>query len=153
MMKKTFKHLKLELIHYKTAKDVVFSFFRDHHPRMIERNLYKLETDFSIRLNGVTYKKATVSQLLKAVRGHGVWGYCEHTKNGKYIHYWSSKQQNRNKILTFLGHELGHAIGYVKENDANKFGAVTAIACYIYDRQFKKHHKIAGTHHLYTCEV
>lgn len=70
--------------------------------------------------------------LMETLREMGVWGYAE-PSSGE-VHFWADDSTSDEKILYFLGHEIGHLSGkpfkadHLEEQRAELFAAVTQEA-------------------------
>ena len=128
----------VSFIEHKSAKDVAIAYFRDIHPRMKEENLLKIKTEFVPVEPTDTGKCLTIAELIIILEDYGVWGFCDHISDSyKEVNYWFNQNADEEKILKFLGHELGHAIGYHNEEIAIQFGKVTQFAYATYNKRFK----------------
>jgi len=133
----------LKLVNHTSARSVVISFFRFEHPRISINKLLKLPTQFThVEPSGKETRAIKVKEFIKVVKEFGVWGFCDSLpySTNRIIHYWISKniKNKKTKLLDFLGHELGHAMGYSSESTAQKFGMVSLLTYQLYTQHFSR---------------
>jgi len=126
-------------IKHKTARSIVFEYFKKDYPNLSDYQLLKVETEFKVFLNEEWEYKATVLELLKTVKKNGIWGFCAHSKNPYYkeIHYWISKKATTEQVLELFVHETAHAIGNKSEYIAKKYAGVALFAYLIMKKNLK----------------
>lgn len=73
----------------------------------------------------------TTEQQLESIRKQKVWGFID---NEQTIHFWADKKVRDEKLIYFLGHEIGHVFGKqyktlsIEEKKAEEFAKVALEA-------------------------
>jgi hypothetical protein len=133
------REFEIELVFYKTAKELVSSFYKDKYPKLTNEQLLKQRVISPLILKTKKTKKVTIQKIILDIEKYGIWGYCEYIrKKYKLIHCYTNSLCTKEKALIFLGHELGHVIGYKKESIAYEFGMISAFVIKLYDNEFKR---------------
>jgi len=132
------RQTNIKFIRHKKPESVVFSYFRDDHPRMSEDRLKLVKTDFQLNRNNKKIDSCTIGELIDAVKTIERWGYCLHkSKKEKEIHYWIGKNATLEQIIELMSHEIAHSSGYRSERAATKFGGIAAFAYHIISSDLK----------------
>ena len=119
------KEVKVEFVEHPSAKRIVLSWFRRDHPRMSERKLLSMRTEFTVLLGCRWTDGATVAQMISVVREVGAWAYCHHVSpRHKEVHYWFSKAADPFMVYEVILHEVAHAAGYSSEATACKIAGI-----------------------------
>ena len=129
---------KVELIfqRHRSARDIVFCFYRSRLKIKNEFDLLNSEVD--LRDINSDVKKGTVRDALKIIRKKEIWGFCSiHKDNIRIIHYWFKLTVHIADIAEVLFHESVHAIGIRKESTAIKYGILSSLITQVLLQRFR----------------
>ena len=130
------KTIKVSLIKYRSAKEIVYSFFiRNSKCKEFMKEI--VSANKIIHLN----KKLTIKEIISFLEEkQKIWAYCRIYKNNeREIHYWFSRNKDLKiyDIASLFSHEVAHAIGIKSEITANKYSAVSTFILMILLKKFK----------------
>ena len=139
MNKKKNKELNICPVRHKTARSLVLEYFRSDFPNLTDEQILRQDTEFTVFLNEEWEDVAIVSDLLKAIKNKGLWGFCDHKIDVRYkeIHYWIGKKATTENVLELLSHEVAHAIGNKSEVTAQRYSGVALFAYMIMKEEVK----------------
>jgi len=121
------RKVEIEFIKHRTSKHIFLSFMRGYHPKLSDKKILKLKTDFEIFFNK-KIKNAQVTDVIKTIDKQGYWGFCDHAIKHIKIHYWFKSNVKKSDLINLFSHELGHALGYSGEKKACEFGFIAEQA-------------------------
>jgi len=135
------KKLHITFTQHENVKDVLYTFFKIKYPKETKKSIF--EKTISSTFFSEKPKRIKIKALVKNIYKYGVWGYHEsnviNKQNEHEIHYWCGTNMDQVKLYNFLGHELAHAMNYLKESDAVNIGNICALTFYcVSNHKFKK---------------
>ena|ERR1035437_6535533 len=113
---------------YKSAKSIIYSYY------CFKKDI-SLDTRVQSKNITDSNKLLTVREVIKLVEEKKHWGFCHH--NPEELHLWFDKTSTFEQALNLISHEISHAVGFKKEKDAIKIGAITNFSLYILKNKFK----------------